>query len=85
MPNDTSEPIMQDELPRIARAARAKVGITQDEAAERLSVSKPSISRAENRPGGRYLNLQRRMIEELAGWQIEGPLWKLTKRVEDHG
>ena len=74
---------MQDELPRIARAARAEVGITQEEAAERLGVSKPSISRAENRPGGRYLNLQRRMIEELAGWMLRGPLWEVTKEASE--
>ena len=78
-PASDTEAVMQDDLPRLARAARSEAGLTQEEVADRLGVSKPSISRAENRPGGRYLNLQRRMIEELAGWQLRGPLWEVRR------
>ena len=77
-----TEPIMQEELCRIARAARTEAGITQDEAARRLGVSIPSVSKAENDPSGRYLNLQRRMIEDLAGWQLRGPLCEVTKEAD---
>lgn len=74
-----STTVMQDELHQVARKARKTAGLTQKAAAERLGVSRPNISKAESDPSGRYLSLQRRMIEELAGWGLRGPLWEVTQ------
>ena len=74
-----TETVMQDELPRAARAARQAAGLNQTEAAKALGVNQSGISKAENNPSGRYLSLQRRMIEELAGWTLREPLWEVTK------
>lgn len=74
---------MQEELPRIAREARQSAGLTQQEVADKLGVANPSVSRAETRPGGRYLNLQRRIIEEIGGWELRGPLWEVERSAED--
>lgn len=79
MTNPEPQTVMQQELHRIARDAREAAGYTQAEASKHLGVSKPSVSKAENDPSGRYLSLQRRMIEELAGWTLRGPLWEVMK------
>lgn len=69
--------VAQDELPSLAKAARGH--LTQAEAAEQLGVNQANISKAENDPTGRYLSLQRRMIEELGGWRLRGPLWEVNQ------
>ncbi len=84
MNNSNAQPpfrelVMQDRLHQVARSARAEAGLTQQQVADRLGVTNASVSRAETRAGGRYLNLQRRMIEEIAGFELRGPLWEITK------
>ncbi len=66
-------------LPQAAFQARRAAGLTQAEAAERLGVTQPNVSKAENDTTRRYVNLQVRMMQELAGWQLEGPLWRLSR------
>ena len=78
-PNTETIVTPQTELGDLARTARQQAGLTQAEAAERLDVARPNISKAENDPSGRYLNLQRRILSELAGWNVTGPLWKIER------
>lgn len=73
------ETITETRLPKTAHAARKAAKLTQVEAAKRLGVNQASISQAENDDSGVMLKLQRRMIEELAGWKVEGPFWRITK------
>lgn len=79
MAKDTNRIMHQDELPALARSVRTGAGLTQQEAADRLGVSKPSISRAERLKGGSYLNLQQRIIEEIGGYDLRGPLWEASR------
>lgn len=63
-----------NQLPKLARKARGS--LTQKEAAERLGVDQSYISKAENLAERKYRSLQLRMMEELAGWEIE-PMWRV--------
>ena len=76
------ETVLLARLPALAREARLAAELTQDEAAERLDVSKSAISRAESDKydPGRYVELQRSMIRKLAGWTVEGPFYQITRR-----
>ncbi|PSQ77009.1 MAG: XRE family transcriptional regulator [Bacteroidetes bacterium QH_8_67_23] len=69
----------QEQLAHRARAARREAGLTQREAARALGVNQANVSKAENDVSGRYGNLQRRMMRELAGWRCEGPYWRVIE------
>ena len=73
------EMLSPSELPKAAFQARQTARLTQAEAAVHLGVSQPTVSKAENDATGRYVSLQMRMMQELAGWQVEGPLWRLLR------
>ena len=73
------EMLSPSELPKAAFEARQRAQLTQADAAVRLGVSQPTVSKAEHDTTGRYVGLQMRMMQELAGWQVEGPLWRLLR------
>ena len=73
------EMLSPSELPKAAFEARQTARLTQADAAVRLGVSQPTVSKAEHDATGRYVSLQMRMMQELAGWQVEGPLWRLLR------
>ncbi len=79
MTNPESETIMhQDDLPALAREVRTEAQMTQQEVADKLGVTKASVSRAERIPSGSYLNLQKRILSEIGGFKLEGPLWRVS-------
>lgn len=80
---DGQQLIPTSEMYRYAQKARKAAGLTQEEAAERLSVTQPNISRAESDRTGRYVKLQARMIRELAEWPCKGPLWQIELPEKD--
>jgi len=70
----------ETDLTALAREAFERSGLTQAEAAERLGVGQGVISRA-LRMHGRYQQVQQRIIREIAGWECEGPLWRVKPPV----
>lgn len=67
---------LQD-LPVLARKARNDAGLTLRAAAERLGVSNPAVSKAESDGTGRYVALQIRVLSEIAGMNVRGPLYEI--------
>lgn len=74
--------VHQDDLPALVRKVRLEAGLTQQEVADRLDVANPSISRAETRPGSSYLKLRLRILEEIGGLKLRGPLWEIERPLE---
>lgn len=59
---------------------RARKGLTQEEVAERLGVSKQAVSKAEDEDiGSRMNSLRIRIIEEIGGCRVKGPYWIVDK------
>lgn len=66
-------------LAQRAREAREDTGLSQNEAADQLGVSRSGVSKAENwTPEDSMYSLRIRMIEELDGAEVEGPFWRET-------
>jgi transcriptional regulator with XRE-family HTH domain len=71
-------------LATLAAEARRSAGLTQDQAATALGVNQSNVSRAETLAADpRFNALRIRMIVELAGWHVEGPLWRITRTPTD--
>lgn len=65
-------------------ASQARTGMTQQEAADHLGVTKQSVSKAENKEVGSKMNrLRIRMIEEIGGHNVEGPYWTIHPADEE--
>lgn len=76
-----ADPLTPEELAATARAARARAQLTQQEVADRLGISKASISKAENYSEGDGMqNVRVRIIEALTGRQLEGPIWRFAEK-----
>jgi transcriptional regulator with XRE-family HTH domain len=57
-------------------AVEARDDLTQKQVANLLDVTKQSVSKAENEEIGSRMNgLRIRIIEEIGGYDIEGPYW----------
>ena len=74
------ELILESELHQAAKAARQAAGLTQSKAAEELDVQQPTLAQAENEPERRLTKLRLRMIERYAGYEAEGPSYRLRKK-----
>ena len=72
--------ITADELSQLAKQARTDAGLTQAEAAERMGVAQPTLAQAENEPQRSLRKLRRRMIFEFAGYELDGPFWRLRRK-----
>lgn len=60
--------------------ARARKGLTQEEVAERLGVSKQAVSKAEDENiGSRMNSLRIRIIQEIGECRVNGPYWIVDK------
>lgn len=59
-----------DELQQEARAALQKSEYTQQEMADRLDVTRPSIAKAVTQPGPKFQRLQMRIIEALTEYDM---------------
>lgn len=60
--------------------ARARKGLTQEEVAERLGVSKQAVSKAEDEDiGSRMNSLRIRIIQEVGECRVNGPYWIVDK------
>ena len=67
-------------LRRAAEEAVAADGRTQVELTAVFDVAQATMSRALNKAGGKYAALQRRIIEELAGYAVsEEPMFEVTR------
>lgn len=63
-----------NELAHLANKARGP--LTQEQAANRLGVTKQSISKAEDPSVGSRMNrLRIRMMRQLGGFEVNGPFW----------
>jgi predicted transcriptional regulator len=59
-----------DELQQEAREALQKSEYTQQEMADRLDVTRPSIAKAVTQPGPKFQRLQMRIIEALTEYNM---------------
>jgi len=63
-----------EELAEIS--AQVRKGLTQEEVADRLGVSKQAVSKAEDESIGSSMNsLRIRIIREIGECHVEGPYW----------
>lgn len=77
---ENTRTVEQANLPELARQVRHEREMTQQQVADRLGVTKASVSRVERNAGGSYLNLQKRILSEIGGYRLRGPLWEITEQ-----
>ena len=78
------ETLTYDQLRERAALAFSKAedrdGLTRTALAERLKVSLPTVSRALTESGGRYANVQRKIIADLTGYSVaEEPEFRVKR------
>lgn len=67
-----------EELAQRCREERNKRDLTQEEVARRVEASKQAVSKAENYTQRDGMDRFRaRVLEELTGKEVDGPLWKI--------
>lgn len=71
-----SESVTAEGLAELARRVWKESGLTYREGALRFGVSHVAMMRAvDPREGPRYIKLQRRIVEEVGGAVVQGPVW----------
>lgn len=81
----TGRDYTEADLTELARQAWQGSSLTQAQAAEQLGVKVPTFNQAVNAPARSLTALRIRIIEELAGFAVEGPVYRLAERKQAQG
>lgn len=73
------------DLPETARVAREKLGLSHEEAAAVLETSPVMLEKAESQTYRHLFKLRRRILEELTGYTLEGPFYRIKKKAAPRG
>ena len=67
----------------IVTQARTQHGLSREDVARDLGVSPQMIKQAENQPLRGRFRLRRKMLEQLTGFTLEGPYYRLARKEAD--
>ena len=67
----------------IVKQARERHGLSPEEVARDLGVPALMIKQAENQPLRGRFRLRRKMLEQLTGYTLEGPYYRLARKQVD--
>lgn len=70
------------EIAQVVGVARRQQGLSKAEAAHALDIACEQVERAESRYH-HMLRLRKRMLEEFAGYTIDGPYYQLRRKHDD--
>lgn len=68
------------ELPELLAAVREQRGLSAEQLASDAGVTPETVEEAESQPYRCRLRLRKRLLEQLTGYTLDGPFYRLTKR-----
>lgn len=68
------------QIAALIEEVRKQQGLTSQQVAEELGISKQHIHQAETQPHRDLLRVRRRLLEYYTGYTIEGPFYQICKK-----
>ena len=75
--------VSRRDILEIVKQARKQHGLSPEEVAHALGVPALMVEQAENQPLRGRFRLRRKMLEQLTGYTLEGPYYRLARRQAD--